>query len=447
MKKRCFNALVASAVALLGGCSFGSNSTLPPAAGADFVGSLAFGAGKIKHIVYIVQENRSFDDMFHGYPNADTVSSAKMLDGKTIALKPISLKTVYEIGHGADDMFNACHGTGNLPGTKCRMDGFEKESRYSGPPDGEFDYVPHNETKPLFDIAHEFVLADRMFASQLDESFVAHQYIIAAQAQSSVNVPFDGIWGCAGGSGDVVQTITNERGFGNNQVACFDYQTLGDELDMAKPKLSWRFYTAKYTQPLGGYWSGYQAVKHIFYGPDWKNIVVPQKRFLTDIKNGKLANFTWITPMCVDSDHLLCGGGHGPSWVTSLVNAVGESKFWDSTVVFVQWDDWGGNYDHVPPPHLGYDSTGFRVPLLVISPYAKKNYVSHVQYETASVLRYAEDLFGLKQLTDADARATSPARDCLDFSQKPRAYVPIKAPEGPDFFLRQPLDPRIPDEQ
>jgi phospholipase C len=83
--------------------------------------------------------------------------------------------------------------------------------------------------------------------------------------------------------------------------------------------------------------------------------------------------------------------------------------------------------------------------LIVISPYARKNYVSHVQYETASVLRFAEDNFGLAQLTDADARATSPAGDCLDFNKAPRKFVPIKAPLDAAFFLRQPLDPRIPD--
>ena len=115
---------------------------------------------------------------------------------------------------------------------------------------------------------------------------------------------------------------------------------------------------------------------------------------------GKLASLTWITPLCPDSDHLACGGGFGPSWVTAVVNAVGESKFWDSTVIFVQWDDWGGMYDHVPPPFRGYDGLGFRVPLIVISPYAKKNYVSHVQYETASVLRFTEDLFSLPRLSD-----------------------------------------------
>jgi phospholipase C len=79
----------------------------------------------------------------------------------------------------------------------------------------------------------------------------------------------------------------------------------------------------------------------------------------------------------------------------------------------------GGLYDHVPPPYKDYDGLGFRVPLIVVSPYAKKNYVSHVQYETASVPRYAEDLFGLGWLSAADARATSPAADCLDFKQKP----------------------------
>jgi phospholipase C len=137
----------------------------------------------------------------------------------------------------------------------------------------------------------------------------------------------------------------------------------------------------------------------------------------------------------------------GPSWVASVVNAVGKSKFWDSTVVFVQWDDWGGIYDPVAPPFKGYDGLGFRVPLIVISAYAKANYVSHKQYETASVLRFAEDLFGVASLSAADARATSPAGDSLDFSQKPRKFVPIEAPQNQAFFLNQPNDGRIPDEQ
>ena len=438
---------IAVAVALAG-CSLGAQPSQPSLPFLQRQSALdarnASGAGKITHVVYVIQENRSFNDIFEGYPGAKTVSSGENSKGETITLEPVSLKTVYEIGHGVSDMFAACNGTGKLPGTKCRMDGFDKEGSEGGPANPEYVYVPHAESKPYWDMAHEFVVADHMFQSQLDESFVAHQYVIAAQAQSSANVPY-GPWGCEGGSGDMVNTIMDDRTLGKPQPPCFDYQTLGDEFD--KAGLQWRFYTSKYTEPLGGLWSGYQAVKHIIYGPDWKKIITPQKKFLTDVAGGELASFTWVTPLCPDSDHTECGGGYGPSWVASVVNAVGESKFWKTTVIFVQWDDWGGLYDPVPPPYKGYDSTGFRVPLIVISPYAKKNRVSHVQYETASVLRFAEDLFGLGQLSAADARATSPAADCLDFSQKPRTFVPIKAPKNEAFFLNQPNDGRIPDEQ
>ena len=429
--------------AISAGCGGARYAMLPSLQSDSALGFSASGAGKIKHVVWIVQENRSFNDMFQGYPHATTSPTGVTSTGKTVKLEPISLKESYDIDHGATGMFAACAGTGKLPGTDCTNTGFDLEQESAGPPLGQFGYVPHKESKPYWDMAHEFVLADHMFASQLDESFVAHQYIIAAQAKSSVDVPY-GDWGCEGGPRDMVSTITKKRTFGNTQRACFNYTTLGDELD--DKKLPWRFYTSPYTEPLGGYWSGYQAIKHIIDGPDWnKDIITPQKQFLTDVKNGKLTNFTWITPLCDDSDHLACGGGDGPSWVASLVNAVGESKFWDSTVVFVQWDDWGGMYDPVPPPFKDYDSLGFRVGLIVISPYAKKDYVSHVQYETASVLRYAEDLYGLPQMAAADKRATSPAADTLDFSQKPRKFVPIKAPKGSDFFLRQALDPRIPD--
>jgi phospholipase C len=437
-------------IASLAGAACSSPSlapALPSSPGSAFVQSFAGGGiGKIKHVVWVVQENRSFNDIFEGYPGAKTVSKGKDSYGQTIALQPISLKTVYEIDHSAFAMFSACNGTGKLPGTKCLMTGFNLEHQYSGPLDGQFGYVPHGESKPYWDMAHEWVLADKMFASQLDESFVAHQYIVAAQAKSSVDVPFTAPWGCGGSKTNVVEILKQDRKYGGVQRPCFDYETLGDELD--KAGLQWRFYTSHYREPLSGYWSGYQAVRHIFRGPDWKtNIITPQKKFLTDVRAGKLGSMTWITPLCPDSDHLLCGGGFGPSWVASVVNAVGESKLWDSTAIFVQWDDWGGVYDPVPPPFKDYDGLGFRVPLIVISPYAKQNYVSHVQYETASVLRFVEDIFNLPQLSASDARATSPAGDCFDFSQRPRKFVPIHAPQDAAFFLNQPIDPRIPDEQ
>jgi phospholipase C len=231
--------------------------------------------------------------------------------------------------------------------------------------------------------------------------------------------------------------ISAHRTHGGQERPCFDYKTLGDELDAAH--LSWRFYANAFgSVALGSIWSGYQAVKHIYNGPDWKKVLSPNWRFITDVRAGKLANFTWITPDCTDSDHVYCGGGYGPSWVAALVNTVGNSKFWDSTAIFVMWDDWGGLYDHVAPHYYDRDGLGFRVPLLVISPYAKQNFVSHVHYETASVLRFAEDLYGLGRLAAADARAATPANDCFDFRQAPRPFEEITAPKGPKFFM-QPL--------
>jgi phospholipase C len=460
MRERCLNVaplLVALSVAA---CSHAPSVVLPFTHGDTEMpymrGGAALraldqtGAGKITHVVYIVQENRSFNNLFIGYPGATTATKAKNSEGKTVTLQPHSMKDPFEIDHSAEAMFLACDGTGRLPGTDCRMDGFDKEAQFFGPRNGQFTYAPRNETKPYWDMAHQYVLADQMFQSQLDESFIAHQYVIAAQAAWSVNLPM-GAWGCQGGKHDTIHTITKDRNaFGPKIQACYDYQTLGDELD--KAKLSWRFYASEYGSKGNGggaMWSSYQAVRHIRYGPDWKkDVVSPNWTFITDVRAGKLANFTWITPVCDDSDHIDCGGGYGPSWVSALVNTVGKSKFWDSTAIFVQWDDWGGLYDPVPPPFEGRDSLGFRVPLLVISPYARKDRVSHVQYETASVLRFAEDLFGLGQLADADKRATSPAKDCFDFSRKPRPFVKIKAPKPPGFFMQHfPNDYFAPDNQ
>ena len=423
----------------LAGCAQNPPASLPSIQSATGLRPLnGIGSGKIKHVIYVIQENRSFDNLFQGYPGADTVSQGMNSHGQTITLQPVSLGKRYQIDHSAYAMFAACNGTGSLQGTNCRMNGFDNEESYGGPPNPQYVYVPHDESQPYFDMAHEWVVADRMFQSQLDESFVAHQYAIAAQAQSSVDLPAYILWGCEGGPTDTVSTITQNRNPGGpQQRACFDYVTLGDELDAAK--LSWRFYSIRYDNDAGGNggtWSGYQAVKHIFRGPDWKNdVVTPNWKFITDVRAGKLANFTWITPACAESDHTECGGIYGPSWVSAIVNTVGKSQFWNSTAIFVQWDDWGGYYDHVAPPFEDYDGVGFRVPLLVISPYAKKGFVSHTQFETASVLRFAEDLFGLPHMAAADARAASPTVDCFDFARQPRAFVPINAPYSAQFFI------------
>jgi phospholipase C len=228
------------------------------------------------------------------------------------------------------------------------------------------------------------------------------------------------------------------------EVVCWDPTTLGDELDTAG--ISWGFYTATINGDLG-IWSAYQAINHIYNGPDWsKDIITPQTKFFTDVSNGNMRSVSWITPTWENSDH--AGSGHktGPSWVTSLVNAIGESKYWNSTAIFIFWDDYGGWYDPEAPAYEDYDGLGMRIPMLIISPYAKKHYVSHVHYEHGSMLRFIEDIWGLPRLAASDTRANSPAGDAFDFSQAPRKFKKISAPQDMQFFLRQPTSGRAPDD-
>src|SRR5262249_10817410 len=157
--------------------------------------------------------------------------------------------------------------------------------------------------------------------------------------------------------------------------------------------VSWRYYSPG-VGANGYIWSAYQAIDHIRNGPDWDaHVISPETRVLADLgaATPQLAQVTWVVPSGPNSDHLkstqyLPGTQTpaGPAWVTSIVNAVGASPFWSETAIFITWDDWGGFYDHVKPPQADYMGLGFRVPLIVVSPWARKGYVSKVQHEFGS---------------------------------------------------------------
>ena len=168
------------------------------------------------------------------------------------------------------------------------------------------------------------------------------------------------------------------------------------------------------------------------------NIVSPPCKFLTAISPSASATYapsvTWITPSSADSDHAaVTQNRYGPDWVTAVVDAIGQSRYWKNSVIFITWDDWGGWYDHVQPLYEDYDGTGIRVPFIIISPYTKAGVVTHTQYEQASILRYIEDLYGLKTMAASDARAADPADDgkIWNLSATPRPFATISPyPQG-----------------
>jgi phospholipase C len=441
--------LILAVAFFLSACSGGGVSSVTPVAGSLASIHRYASSGKIQHIVIIVQENRSFNNLFYGFPGAKTVKYGYNTNGEKITLQPIGLETTWDIVHDYYDFLQSCNGTGSYPGTDCQMNGFDGEywgcGKYSYPscPNSNppYSYVPHSETKPYFFMGKHYVLADQMYASNVDaSSFISHQYIIAGQASSAVNYP-SGAWGCEG-SGDQISTITSERQYGSNIPMCFNNNTLGAEMDTAG--LSWAYYASS-VYGDGGIWSAYQNIAPIYHGPDWSNDVIsPQTNFFSDVSNGKLRSLSWVTPTCANSDHAGCGAKTGPAWVASLVNAIGESQYWNSTAIFIFWDDYGGWYDPEPPAMLDYDGLGMRIPMLVVSAYAKNGHVSHTHYEHGSILKFVEETFGLPAMAASDKRATAPD-DAFDFTKPPRKFETIPSEHSINYFMHQAPDHRNPD--
>ncbi|MDQ2907751.1 MAG: hypothetical protein M3R44_00190 [Candidatus Eremiobacteraeota bacterium] len=427
----------------------GSSGTagLPSAASGPAVPStLGPSASAIKHVIIVVQENRSFDNLFSGYPGADTATTGALHDGRTIALQPVALEDGRDIGH-FHYSFEAAYDNG-------KRDGFDLEQGYGivhgsyqvipgSDPRLPYAYVPPSEVGPYRQLAAAYTLGDRTFESNSGPSYPAHQYLIAGQSGDADEVPTVAPWGCDAPQGTVVPQLAPDGSDTTGVAPCFDYATLADRMDAAG--VSWRYYTPPLKAPSGNTFSAFDAIRHIRYGNDWTTDEInPETQIFNDVASGALPAVSWVIPSFPNSDHPLAASNTGPSWVASVVNAVGASPYWSSTAIFVVWDDWGGWYDHVPPPRVDAMGLGFRVPLLVISPYAKHGYVSHVQHEFGSILHFTEETFGLKTLGTRDALSDD-LNDCFDFSQKPAPFRTIQTRYRKEFFLRQTETGQAPD--
>ena len=190
---------------------------------------------------------------------------------------------------------------------------------------------------------------------------------------------------------------------------CFtQFPTMANLLD--RKHVGWRYYSDPEAP-----WNAYAQIKHVFDGRDWqRNISSPSTNVLTDIAGGKLAPVSWVISPPANSD--LPGSSGGPAWVKAIAGALQKSAYWPHSALIVVWSPpAAGYYDNVPPPQLDPMGLGFRVPMLVVSPYAKHGYVSHVEYEFGSILRFIEDNWNLGSLGATDERATSIGPDIFTF--------------------------------
>jgi phospholipase C len=465
-------ALVAISIALLGVAGF--LLSLNACAGASSAHPTP--NYNLPHVVIIFQENRTPDNLFQGLclpPNGsssscnsvnpsasqyDIASSGTNSAGANVPLMPIGLGTVganpdaYDLDHRHASFVKMCDLN---PSTGiCTMDGADLiPTECAGGsvgcaptfPNPQFMYVSPADVQPYLTMAEQYAFADRMFQTNQGPSFPAHQFILggtsAPTATSNLFAAENGsdTSGCISPPTAIVKLIDPSGSETSNPpiYPCFERTTLTDLLDAAN--ISWRYYA-----PSAGGPNATPPNATACVGPDWTGatpkVVIGQTQndpqVLADIASGQLPQVTWVIPDGQDSDHASLNDGCGPSWVTSVVNAIGNSPYWPNTTIILAWDDWGGWYDHVPPPQLLSDCAqwgcgyvyGFRVPMIVMSPYTRPAYISHVSHDFGSILKFIETKFDLPSLGYADAHALDDLSDIFHSSQTPNVFQSITPP-------------------
>jgi phospholipase C len=493
--------LVLVSLSIVALCAVGILLSLNGCGGGDPSSKLPPPNYNLPHVVIIFQENRTPDNLFQGLCSAnggvpgcgtnpgqyDIASSGVNSHHQTIALTPIDLGTVggnpdnYDLSHTHSSFVKMCDL--NSSTGVCKMDGADlipcdipATCPTNAYPNPQFKYVEPSDVQPYLQMAAQYTFANRMFQTNQGPSFPAHQFILsgtsAPTATSNLFAAENGgavkNSGCFSPPAALVGLIDPTGKESSKMYPCYEHATLTDLLDAAK--ISWRYYAPS----AGSIWTAPDAIQHMCgpnatppnatgcVGPDWTGeapkVVVGQNQsnaqVLADIGTGQLPQVTWVIPDGQDSDHASLNDGCGPSWVSSIVNAIGNSAYWPNTTIIIAWDDWGGWYDHVPPPQVlancaqwgcGY-VYGFRVPLIVMSPYTKPAYISHVNHDFGSILKFIETKFSLPSLGYADTNALDDLSDLFNPNQTPAMFQPITPPSNDAACRADTSPPTDPDD-
>jgi phospholipase C len=423
-------------------------------------------------VIVIMEENRSFDSFFGTYPGADGiprkngVPTVCVPNGVGGCVKPFLDR------NGADDSGGA-HGplAGQADVDGGRMDGFIRvtdgkliKSCHRHPHGSACIHLRHPNVMSYHDAqqipnywtyARDFVLQDHMFEPNWGWSLPAHLWLVSGwSAQCSDPYEPSTCTTNLGGPGNGPSATLRQHPHGpiygwtdltwllhKYRVTWASYVQRGEAPDCLTGPL--RCYTSLKGKGTPGMWNPLPDFTDVRRDGQRAASEEPLSRFYAAAAHGRLPDVSWVTPNWADSDHPGAPIGQGQAWVTKLVNAVMKSSEWDSSAIFLAWDDWGGFYDHVEPPVVDSQGYGLRVPGLVISPYAKRGYVDHQPLSFDAYLKFIEDDFlggsRIDPRTDGrpdprpDVRENEPELGDLandfDFGQKPRR--PIVLPLHP----------------
>ncbi len=445
---------VAVLTAVATACVFGEQQTATPIpsdldpgavsptafASASDAATVAAARDKIKHVVFLIKENRTFDTMFGTYPGADGATEGQTCDGQTLALGRAADR-VDDAGHSFADGITAINGG--------RMNCFN--------PIGFVQYQ-QADIPNYWSYAQHFTLADEFFSSIYGPTGVEHLWTFASQSDRFVDHERPGQFGtgrrefCDDPSElafslpkvdrtgqEHIYSLEEQGAAGAAEIQtlyrprwpCTDVTVLPDRLEAAG--LSWKEYLGEneWVQPL-------RMVRHVRFSSMYDNVVTPGQ-FLQDVRDDTLPAVSWLTPPFGQSDHPPTSICAGENWTVQYLNALMQSPAWSSTAVILTWDDFGGFYDHVPPPHVDLYGLGPRVPAIVISPFARAGSIDHTTYEFASVLRFIETIFDLPPLTSRDANAGD-MLDAFDFSQQPLDPLVLQPRSCPKAPVGQPQE-------
>lgn len=367
----------------------------------------------ITHVVFIVKENRSFDSMFGRFPGANGASTYVDAHGKRRVLNHQPMTLQQDLFHGFTDAHLAENGG------KMNHFGLLNGAIQNGVDESDSQYY-QSDIPNYWSYASHFTLADRFFSQINGPTFANHLATLIGSSdniiENPVNLPVYS-WGCDLPPPGQIQAI-HPDGSKYWTRPCVDSKSLPDLLDEAH--LSWKDYAPP--QFASGYiWSAVDYIRHLRFGPDWKTHQVRYDHFDTDAAAGKLPAVSWLTGPNTSSDHPPTSICLGENWTVDAINSIMRNKtLWAHTAIVLTWDDFGGFYDHVPPP-LGPERQtmyGMRVPAIILSPYARQGYVDHSFYSFTSMLKFAEDTFNLPSLGTLDGKANG-LSSAFDYKQRP----------------------------
>lgn len=388
--------------------------------------AIAAGAGSasaspaIKHIVIIVKENRSFDNIFGLYPGADGASMARE-GSRLIRMKPTPDSLWADVGHGNVSTANAMAG-GEMNGFWRLVGAFQHRKDIA---DSEFN---RRGVPVYYAYADRFGLADRFFSTVATSSFPNHMVLVSGRSMGTLDNPVvtrtkrwkqPNSWGCDAQAGTTVAVWWSSTRI----RPCFSSKTIVDEANAAG--VSWKYYASPLTGTLGYLWNSLTSFRQIRFSRQWGANISTQAGFSRDVATGRLPAISWLTPDLKTSDHPPESMCVGENWTVDQINKVMASPLWKSTAIILTWDDYGGFYDHVAPPNQGHYMLGPRVPLLVISPYARPHLIYSRTMDFRSILTFVERQFKLPHLAKFD-RAVNGVGPMLNLRQAPLPPLPLR---------------------